>query len=350
MRRALGFSSIALIALAVPATSFASHLPEKKLSLAYPAYDLSDLYVFDGEPGKTVFILNTNPTTKNDGKAAFGDNGLYNIHIATDRAMSGGMTLTFRYSNDSMFVGRIDQPNAALGAEGSQMGIAQIAKETRFANGIRMWVGGTKDLFVGNAVGIQKFRTALREGRYDEHAYDNAEDFFGKLNSSTIVVEMPNAMLPKTIHVFATSAMVLNGRWIQVNRLAHPLLTHLFMLGDEPLIIGHDQHRPDSDEQRRLWVGSTVTRAVALNKSQPDPVAYGVRIADRLLPELMPYEVGTKARYGVDAFNGRRTNDDAMDVAMSIFAGKSVTDGANTFDHHPQQFPYVVRNEPAATK
>ncbi len=320
-----------------------SHHFETSLSQAYPAYDLTDLYVFESATrGKTAFIIDINPQTSNDGNAAFGESGLYNIHISADQEMSSGLTLTFRYSNGNIVVGKIDQPNPALGVEGAQLGMARVGQESMFENGIRAWAGAAKDPFVGNAVGITNFREKLLEGQYDESAYDNAEDLFGTLNSSIIVIEVPNSMLPKNINVFATSAMQIDGKWMQVNRLANVLITHLFLVADSATALEHVTHRPDEDNQRRLWVASTITRAVTLAGSQKNPVAYGDAMARRLLPDMIPYAVGSKARYGVDAFNGRPTTDDAMDVVLSIFAGKLLSDKANTFDHHPKTFPYVV--------
>jgi hypothetical protein len=323
--------------------ALASHHFESPLSKAYPAYDLTDLFVFESaSPGKTVFILDVNPQTGDSGSPAFDESGLYNIHIATDAQMSGGFTLTLRNSNGNMVVGKIDQANPALGVEGSQLGMARVGEATMFDNGMQIWSGAALDPFVGNAAGITKFRAELKEGKYNEAAFDNAEDFFGKLYSSIIVIEMPNSMLPKNIHVFATSAMQMDGKWMQVNRLAHVLMTHLFLLGDEATSLEHVSHRPNEDSQRLLWVASTITRATTLAKSQKNPIAYGDAMAARLLPDMIPYKVGSKAHYGVKSFNGRPTTDDGMETALSIFAGKALTDKVNTFDHHPKTFPYVV--------
>jgi hypothetical protein len=330
-----------ILAFALPALG--SHHFETSIAQAYPAYDLTDLFVFESEsPGKTAFIVDINPQTGEDGKAAFGEGGLYNIHISADQEMTSGLTLTFRYSNGNIVVGRIEQPSPALGVEGVQLGMAKVGQESIFANGIRVWAGAAKDPFVGNAVGITNFRAKLLEGEYDESTFDNAEDLFGTLNSSIIVIEVPNSMLPKDINVFATSAMQMDGKWIQVNRLANVLLTHLFLVADPATASEHVTHRPDEDSQRQLWVASTIARAATLADSQEEPVAYGDAMAKRLLPDMIPYKVGSTARYGVDAFNGRPTTDDGMDVVLSIFAGKPLTDKANTFDHHPDTFPYVV--------
>jgi len=335
------FAAAMGFALAAPAG--ASHHFETALSNAYPAYDLTDLFVFEAAtPGKTVFIVAVNPQTKNDGTASFGESGLYNIHISADHALTSGLTLTFRPSNGNIVVGRHDGPNPALGVEGTQLGMAPVGKATKLPNGLRLWAGGARDPFVGNADGLGQFQAALTAGRYDAKAFDNASNLFQSLFTSALVIEVPNDLLPREFNVFASSAMLMDGRWMQVNRLAHVLTTHLFLMADPTLSAEHVMHRPDEDPQRKQWIAAMIARASGLAKSQADPLAYGDRMAERLIPDMLPYRVGTKARYAVDSFNGRATTDDAMDAVLSIFVGQTMTDNANTFDHHPREFPYLV--------
>lgn len=98
----------------------------------------------------------------------------------------------------------------------------------------------------------------------------------------------------------------------------------------------------DDDGQRLIWVASAVARAAALAGAQKDPIAYGDRIAARVLPDTIPYQTGTRANYAVDKFNGRRPSDDAMDAALSLFSGVPVADNAAQFDRHPRNSPYLV--------
>ncbi|MCG7500086.1 hypothetical protein MHO82_24790 [Vibrio sp. Of7-15] len=74
-------------------------------------------------------------------------------------------------------------------------------------------------------------------------------------------------------------------------------------------------------------------------------MAYADSVAQTLLPDMIPYNVGTKAAYTFKEINGRKPSDDAMDAVLSIFVGRKITDHANTFNRHPKQFPYVIRIE-----
>jgi hypothetical protein len=51
--------------------------------------------------------------------------------------------------------------------------------------------------------------------------------------------------------------------------------------------------------------------------SATDPDEYGKRIAARLCPNTLPYELGTSAAFEVASFNGRALGDDAMDVMLT---------------------------------
>ncbi len=327
---------------------WASHHFETRLARLHPQFDLTDLFIFEStRPDHTVMILCANPQTKET--AAFGEGGLYNIHLSKDEELSGGKTFTFRASNGHLVVGLTDSANPPLGVEGKQIGDVRFDSTTELENGIRIWAGAARDPFVGNSDGIQKFNAALRNGKFDSDAFSNGVDLFKGLNSSVIVMEVPDKMLPEKVWVYATTAINIKGQWLQVNRWGHVLFTHLFLLGDETLSADHSAHRPDDDGQRQLALSSIILRGVSLAGSKDEPVAYADQISKRLLPDMIPYRVGTKAVYGVEEFNGRRTTDDAMDVALTLFSGaltlfsgQEMTDHANTFDRHPQEFPYVV--------
>jgi len=155
-------------------------------------------------------------------------------------------------------------------------------------------------------------------------------------------MEVPNAMLPKKMFVYASTAMYNIDKWVQINRMANPLMTHLFMDNNKMEISEHVGHRPDRDSTRLYAVSGMVLRAVSLDKKLSDPVAYADSVATKLLPDMIAYERGTKASYSFENINGRKPGDDAMDALLSIFLGRKVTDNSNTFDRHPSKFPYFV--------
>lgn len=50
----------------------------------------------------------------------------------------------------------------------------------------------------------------------------------------------------------------------------------------------------------------------------------------RLLPDLIGYTVGEPAEYSAGTMGGRSLADDVMDSQISLFWGKTMTDGSNS--------------------
>ena len=323
----------------------ASHHFESDLAQTNPAFDITDMFVFNAPQGDfTTFIMNVNPKTGKDGKAYFGENGVYSFHIATSKDVNaGGLSLTAHLKSNEIVFGLLEDANPAVGSKGKTFGKASIGKTKTFHNGIKVWTGAAKDTFVGNSEGIIGFMTKLlQHGEFDLSTFDKGVDLFKDFQSSVIVIEVPNSMLPQKIFVYASTAMYNKDQWVQVNRLANPLMTHLFMANNRMEISEHIQHRPDFDKTRTYAVSGTVLRAVSLDNKIKNPVQYADSVANKLLPDLIPFQVGTDASYSFDKINGRKTSDDAMDTVLSIFVGRKITDHANTFNRHPNTFPYVV--------
>jgi hypothetical protein len=62
--------------------------------------------------------------------------------------------------------------------------------------------------------------------------------------------------------------------------------------------------------------------------SAANPAEYAKQIAGRLCPDTLPYELGTRAAFAVDRFNGRVLGDDALDVMLTLVANKPIVNGA----------------------
>ncbi|KZN61640.1 DUF4331 family protein [Pseudoalteromonas luteoviolacea] len=326
-----------------PPIAHASHHFESKLAQQHPKFDLTDMFVFNSDQrGYTSFMMDVNPTTKD--KAEFGENGVYSFHIARGKSFSGeGLTITTHLEGGQLVFGIIDGANQAVGVKGKVFGKAAVGKTARFKNGIKVWSGAAHDPFVGNSEGIIGFLTTLiGKGELELSKFNNGIDLFKDFKSSIILIEVPNKMLPENIHVYATSAMYNVDQWVQVNRVANPLVTHLFLANNKMEVSEHVHHRPDSDLSRRYAISGMVLRAVALDGKKTNLVEYSDSVAEQLLPDVIPYKVGSRAEYRYGSVNGRKPSDDAMDAVLSLFMGRKVTDHANTFNRHPTKFPYVV--------
>ena len=92
------------------------------------------------------------------------------------------------------------------------------------------------------------------------------------------------------------------------------------------------EHPPALDQRHLALAAATIGTYCRLAGYQPDPAAYAKRMVDPILPDAVPYRVGSRARHGAGGANGRRLPDDAMDAALSWVVGATVSDGVEQPD------------------
>ena len=69
-------------------------------------------------------------------------------------------------------------------------------------------------------------------------------------------------------------------------------------------------------------------------------------VARELLPDVLPYVVGTPATYSFAARNGRTMADNAPEAMLSLVSGMAVPSGLKPSvakNQRDDKFPYVVR-------
>jgi hypothetical protein len=88
-----------------------------------------------------------------------------------------------------------------------------------------------------------------------------------------------------------------------------------------------------------------VAGVVAANGTAADPRAYAEMVASRILPNLLPYTIGTPAIFGFAGWNGRSLTDNAADVMFSFASNSAVTMGigkASVTAKPSGTWPYVA--------
>lgn len=71
-------------------------------------------------------------------------------------------------------------------------------------------------------------------------------------------------------------------------------------------------HHPAED--RKLFgdrFAQAIAKVVSAYGTAADPETYGHAVADKLLPNVLPYTVGTQAVFGYGLWNGRSLTDSA---------------------------------------
>jgi hypothetical protein len=124
--------------------------------------------------------------------------------------------------------------------------------------------------------------------------------------------------------------------------MIHPLFGQL----DEDLADQLNITVPADD--RRLYAqrrAGMVAGVIKANGTADDPDAYAQRIVERILPNILPYTIGTAASHGFASWNGRSLTDNAPDDTFSFAANTPVTlglgRGSVTSEPSPR-FPYVA--------
>jgi hypothetical protein len=105
--------------------------------------------------------------------------------------------------------------------------------------------------------------------------------------------------------------------------------------------LAHPADDPANDGERIAELVAAAVRPTAVS----DPAAYGRAVVARLLPDLLPYRVGTPAWFSFAGFNGRALADNAPEVMFALVTNSAVPTGltaAAAAQARQDKFPYVV--------
>jgi hypothetical protein len=116
---------------------------------------------------------------------------------------------------------------------------------------------------------------------------------------------------------------------------------------DDTHFTNHQNERHPSQDFDAIgkYIADKVSAVVAANGSSNDPHGYGQIVARELLPDLLPYVVGTPATYSFAARNGRTMADNAPGAMLSLVSGMAVPSGLKPSvakNQRDDKFPYVV--------
>ncbi|MCG8456529.1 MAG: DUF4331 domain-containing protein [Holophagales bacterium] len=354
--RLLAVSLVSCAFLPTPPVAMAAHhfaygSPEPDLP-----YSIGDVFVFESDTdGFTTLLLTVNPSFPPGGTdesvvpadLAFGSGGLYNIHIASDKQLEEGITLTVSFDGADARIGEISHPNAPLGEAGRLLGHAEVGKTAVLENGVKFWAGRSVEPYFVNAFDFSNFQAGINAGALDDKAFRKTnKDVFSQANISSIVMDVPNRLLDQTIHVFATTAKrdtSHGNEWIQVNRMGNALTSYIFFYNTPTLQFQHDQTRPDTDGDREMAISTNVFRAVVAGGAQKNPSAYSDDLAAKMTPDVLTYRLGDDSGFSFGGSGGRPLDDDISDTVFSAFVGRPFTDFVEDPGRYRDTFPYVIQ-------
>ena len=339
-----------------------SHHLDSPLARQDIRLDITDLHVFRGETG-TVFIINVCHSIFGPSPApGYHPEGMYEFKADLDGDAVEDVTyrLTFNerdgHGKQSYVVRCLRGADAVdPHASGSVVAQGTTGEPVTTPFGLRAWAGKAGDPFWIEPDVLHAVGHAFQDGTtVNLSGWDpsRAKNLFAGHTVYSIVLEVPDReLLPgaggnRRIGVWAVSTLATDaGGWRSVNRVGLPMIHPLFTQFNEDLGNRLNAGRPSDDF---ATYGEAVIQAVAgvvsANGTAEDPKAYAERVAHRLFPNILPYEVGTPASFGFAEWNGRSLTDNAPDVMFSIAANTPVRlgIGKESVTSKPSAtFPYV---------
>ncbi|WP_052852843.1 DUF4331 family protein [Streptomyces avicenniae] len=339
-----------------------SHHLDSPLALQDVRLDITDLYVFRGETG-TAFVLDVCPSAAGeDAPKGFHPEAQYEIKIDCDHDAVEDVTYRFSFGERTAQGGQEFELRMITGtdardphATGSLVAQSVTGQAVASERGIRAWAGRASDPFWIEPDVLKAIGAAFANGtRVDLSSWDpaRAQNLFADNKVYTIVLEVPDdELLPaigadRHIDVWALTSLATDaGGWRPVNRFGHPMVHPLFAQLDEELGNRLNTTAPADDVKvHGEKLAELVAGVVRAYGTAADPVAYGKTVAARLLPNVMPYIVGTQGVYGFACWNGRSMIDNAPDVMFSFATNTPFGIGLdrNAVAAKPSDtFPYV---------
>ncbi len=321
---------------------------------------IDDMYVFGGDRS-TVLIMDVNSTiTGPDVQPGFHPEARYEFKVHFGGA--DFETLTYRVSfGEAGADGR--QPvelHALTGDEARE----DTASGTRVLQGrtgepasqgdIRMWAGRIADPFYIDLSLLSIVNSAVLNGAAaDWPAWRpaGARNSFADTTVESIVLEIsrehPQLRGGARLDLWCRSVLATDaGGWQQVNRFGLPMMWPIFWPGDTDFSDPANQRHPSADRNAiGKHIAGLIAAAVSANGTSDDPEGYGEAVAHVVLPDVMPYVVGTPASYGFAGINGRTLADNAPEVMLSLALNTAVPSGLKpSVSGHLRsgKFPYVV--------
>lgn len=336
----------AIAAALLSPLAFASHHFESAQAIKVPSLNQLDNFIFPAAtPGYTAIVMTLNHSPKAGAAGIFNPNALYSIHIAESADFKLGKTFTFKFDPQGNVTAFQEiTADSTVGKTGEAIGTAKAHSDAMLSNGIKLWTGAAQDPFVGNSPGLHRFRMQLAEGKYDPAVWKSSQgkNIFSARNCGAIVLEVPNALLASKINVYMTTDFLSEGSWKQVQYSANPLFSHTMLFENEALKREHDESRPQNSDDMKNFVSARTARASGLAHSQKDPFAYGDKVANLLVPDVLSFTIGEKAVFTAEKRNGRSLDDDAMSAMLSLLIGKPVDQAVTNPKRYRHDFPYVV--------
>jgi len=317
--------------------------------------DLTDLFVFRApggenqhgllhrhQPGKTVLIMDSNPTSAPPPIPApttgpeFHPDAVYRINIDTDGDLHADVAFTFTFSEYENGT----QTGTAWYATGAQARQPRPAGE-QLTNSLPVSFDGTAQPVQAGPI---RLSAGLRsdpffadvEGALHGLVWTGHDDFAGN-NVDSIALEVPDDMLGPgpVIGVWASISLRRDGTLVQMDRGGHPTINPFINPDGEKNI--YNARQPADDVANYLGPWSKILENGGYSPDEARQAALMV------LPDILPYDRTQPATYP----NGRILTDDVYSVRFAWLShGKVGPTGLKPHDDLLTEFPFLGMPHP----
>ncbi|MEV4313542.1 DUF4331 family protein [Actinocrispum sp. NPDC049592] len=311
-----------------------SHHLDSPIARQDARLDISDVYLFRGEQG-TVFVMNVSHSLAGQQARGFHPEAMYEFKI--DGNGDAVEELTYRVTvtdRDELTLRCLIGADAADPfAQGTVVASGPVGSTVEGPDGLRLWSGEAGDPFWIEPDVLHAVGHAFQDGtKIDLSGWEpaKARNLFAGHTVYSLVLEVPDAVLlpfaknERRIGFWGLTTLATDaGGWRPVNRAGLPMIHPLFAQFNEDLGNHLNETKPADDvENYGKQLTDKVARMVAATGTAQDPRAHAETFVARILPNLLPYTIGTPAVFGFAGWNGRSLTDNAPNVMFSL-AGNS---------------------------
>ena len=294
-----------------------------------PRLDIPDVYVFQSpsQPGNVVFIMTFSPLARIVAPNTFHPTANHDFIIDTGGGPDREFAFNFRFGPPN--ADGVQQMHFV--GESRRDRLYDILASTRqtvaLPGGGFMRANEIDDPFFFDFIA---FRSGL--GNLCGGPGRTGVNFFRGLNVTAIALELPRSLFG-TNNIGVWSRTALNGT--QIDRNGRPVINTVFIPG--PLKDAFNQASPLDDQ--RLFRDAFTASARSLGNS----VDRANFLADFLLPDILTIDTSNSGGFP----NGRRLQDDVIDIALNLVSNGAITsDCAANDSNFSNNFPYWAGPNP----
>jgi Domain of unknown function (DUF4331) len=336
-----------------------SHHLDSPLARQDPRLNILDHYVFDAG-SSTVLVMDLRTSLAGDDHPdRLHPEARYEFKIHLDGGSDEDITYRFAFAptTDGVQPFTVERLTGAPArddrADGSVIARGRTGQTLPTEEGGQVWVGPAVEPFYLDLKQLDAVdRTVLHGDQADLTRWvaGVAADTFAGSTVCSIVLTLPVGVgelhAGRSIATWCTSKLATDGGgWRQVGRAGLPMIWPIFRDADSEAASHANETHPSEDVYRYgPVISELITSVVGRLGTSDRPEVYAASLVGRIVPDLLPYEVGSPAQFGFASFNGRRLTDNAAEIMFSLATNSAITTGlkASDLSRSQEDFPFVV--------